>query len=143
MARAKMLAERSGLAGSVRWVPPVPHALLSSYYRAADVCVVPSWSESFGLVALEAAACAVPVVASDVGGLRGLVDHGRTGLLVAPGDVSGFTRCLAELLEQPAKARALGAAALQASAGYTWAASARRMARLADGLAGRELVDCS
>ncbi len=51
------------------WWPPQPHELLSTYYRAADVCLVPSRSESFGLVALEAAACGTPVVASDVGGL--------------------------------------------------------------------------
>ena len=60
--------------------PPQPHHLLSSYYRAADVCLVPSRSESFGLVALEAAACGTPVVAAAVGGLRTLVDHGHSGL---------------------------------------------------------------
>jgi D-inositol-3-phosphate glycosyltransferase len=143
MARARALAERAGLAPSVRWVPPAPHELLSSYYRAADVCVVPSWSESFGLVALEAAACGVPVVASDVGGLAGLVDHGRTGYLVPPGDVAGFTRYLGELLDEPARARALGAAAASKSESYTWTEAARRVTRLADDLAGRELVDCS
>ena len=56
-----------GLNGSVRMLPPQRHEMLSSYYRAADVCVVPSHSESFGLVALEAAACGVPVVAAAVG----------------------------------------------------------------------------
>ena len=60
---------------------PQPHHLLSSYYRAADVVLVPSRSESFGLVALEAAACGTPVVAAAVGGLLTLVDHGHTGFL--------------------------------------------------------------
>lgn len=143
MARASALAERAGLGSLVRWVPPAPHEVLSSYYRAADVCVVPSWSESFGLVALEAAACGVPVVASAVGGLAGLVDHGRTGFLVRPGDVPGFARYIGELLDDETEARLLGAAAFARSASYTWAAAAERISRLTDDLAGRELVDCA
>ena len=69
LARAHQLVDELGLHDQVRFVPPQPHHILSSYYRAADVVVVPSRSESFGLVALEAAACGVPVVASAVGGL--------------------------------------------------------------------------
>ena len=66
----------------VRFVEPRPHDQLADFYRATDVCVVPSRTESFGLVALEAAACGTPVVAANVGGLRYLVDHGVTGYLV-------------------------------------------------------------
>jgi D-inositol-3-phosphate glycosyltransferase len=142
LANAKAIAERSGLGGRVRWVPAIPHELLSSHYRAADVCVVPSWSESFGLVALEASACAVPVVASAVGGLADLVDHGRTGYLVAPGDVEGFAHYLKELLEDMALARLMGAAALEASSPYTWPAAATRFSELIASLAGRDLVNC-
>ena len=79
-------------------MPPQPHHLLSSYYRAADVCLVPSRSESFGLVALEAAACGTPVVASAVGGLRTLVDHGHSGFLVEGRDPEVFAAYTEELL---------------------------------------------
>ena len=142
LARAKGVAEEGGLSQRIRWVPAMPHELLSSYYRAADVCVVPSWSESFGLAALEAAACAVPVVASAVGGLTGLVDHGRTGYLVAPGDVAGLARYLKELLDDMSLARFMGTAALKASSSYTWSRAASQFAGLSDALAGRELVNC-
>ncbi|MCB0995012.1 MAG: glycosyltransferase, partial [Acidimicrobiales bacterium] len=71
------LVRAQGLSDQVRFVDPQPHHLLSTFYRAADVVLVPSRSESFGLVALEAAACGAPVVAAAVGGLRSLVDHGR------------------------------------------------------------------
>ena len=73
MQRGAALAEALGVADRVVWVPPQAHELLSTYYRAADVCLVPSRSESFGLVALEAAACGTPVVAAAVGGLRTVV----------------------------------------------------------------------
>src|SRR5207237_728222 len=65
------------LGARVRFVPAEPHDHLATYYRAADACLVPSRSESFGLVALEAAACGTPVVAAAVGGLRSLVEHAR------------------------------------------------------------------
>ena len=78
------------MADRLTLVDPQPHALLSTYYRAADVCLVPSRSESFGLVALEAAACGTPVIASAVGGLTTLVDHGRTGFLVEGPDPAAF-----------------------------------------------------
>ena len=91
---------------------PQPHHLLSTYYRAADVCLVPSRSESFGLVALEAAACGTPVVAAAVGGLRTLVEHGRTGFLVEGRDPADFAAYAAR---DPRDAgdgrRAVGAAA--------------------------------
>src|SRR5204863_3657069 len=97
--RARDLAEELGVADRIRWVPPQPHHLLSTYYRAADVCLVPSRSESFGLVALEAAACGTPVVAAAVGGLRTLVDHGTTGYLVDDRDPRVFASYVERLLD--------------------------------------------
>ena len=88
----KQLVDDLGLGERVRFVRPQPHHILSSYYRAADVVVVPSRSESFGLVALEAAACGVPTVASAVGGLLNIVHDGVTGLLVEGRDPARFAR---------------------------------------------------
>ena len=91
----------SGSIDRVRFVPPQPHHLLSTYYRAADVVIVPSRSESFGLVALEAAACGIPVVASAVGGLQSLVDDGDTGFLVRGRDPAVFAAAIAQILDDP------------------------------------------
>jgi D-inositol-3-phosphate glycosyltransferase len=127
----------------VRFVEPQPHHLLSTYYRAADVVLVPSRSESFGLVALEAAACGVPVVASAVGGLRTLVDHGRTGFLVEGRDPSAFAAYVAEVLDNPQLASSLGDAAATRARRYTWSTSAARLRRLYADLGARRLVECA
>jgi D-inositol-3-phosphate glycosyltransferase len=82
----------------IRFLPPQPHDQLADLYRVASVTVVPSRTESFGLVALESAACGTPVVASDVGGLRTTVRDGETGLLVAPGDAEGFSTAIHSIL---------------------------------------------
>ena len=90
MARIADLIEELGLSGQVMFVPPQQHHILSTYYRAADVVLVPSRSESFGLVALEAGACGVPVVAYRRGGPGELVQTGVNGVLVAPDDVDAL-----------------------------------------------------
>ena len=102
------LVDELGLTTQVRFVPPQPHHILSTYYRAADAVVVPSRSESFGLVALEASACGVPVVASGVGGLLTLVDHGETGYLVPDRDPDCSPTTSREIIDHPAHAAALG-----------------------------------
>src|SRR5205823_1082960 len=95
-----------GLDDRVRFVPPQRHELLSTFYRAADVCVVPSRSESFGLVALEAAACGTPVVAAAVGGLTTLVDDGHTGFLVDGRDPAVFADRIGQILSDHRRAAA-------------------------------------
>lgn len=141
--RIHKLVADLGLTDQIRFVPPVPHHLLSTYYRAADVCLVPSRSESFGLVALEAAACGTPVVAAAVGGLRTLVEHERTGFLVEGRDPSAFADCTQAILSTPAMAAELSARAASRARDYTWSIAAGRLRRLYSDLTARALVDCS
>jgi D-inositol-3-phosphate glycosyltransferase len=143
MAHAEALIARHGLADRVRFVPPQPHHLLSTYYRAADVCVVPSRSESFGLVALEAAACGTPVVAAAVGGLLTLVDDGVTGVLVDTRDPHDYARALAGVLDDPSRAAAMSAAAAERARSYTWSTTAARLRRLYADLTVRTPVSCT
>lgn len=143
VSRVGALIEELGLTGNVRFVPPQPHHLLSTYYRAADVVVVPSRSESFGLVALEAAACGTPVVAAAVGGLRTLVDDGRTGFLVDGRDPAVHAAAVGKVLGDPAAAAAMGAAAAERASRYTWSTTAARLRRLYADLTVRTPVDCA
>ena len=140
VARLESLVIELGLTGRVRFVAPQPHHLLSTYYRAADVVLVPSRSESFGLVALEAAACGTPVIAAGVGGLQTIVDHERTGLLVDGRDPSVWAASLARLLGDPALAVAMGEAATIRSRSYAWSVTAARLRRLFADLRARESV---
>ncbi len=130
------------MAERVRLVAPQGHEMLSTYYRAADVVMVPSRSESFGLVALEASACGTPVVASAVGGLTTLVDHGRTGFLVDGRDPLVFADFTARILRDRDLAQAMSAASVRRARGYTWArAGAKLRGRYAE-LTARSLVQC-
>jgi D-inositol-3-phosphate glycosyltransferase len=142
MARLRELVAAEGLGGRVRFVPPQPHGGLATYYRAADVCLVPSRSESFGLVALEAAACGTPVVAAAVGGLRTLVSHGATGFLVEGRDPGAYAAHVAELLADPERAAAMGAVASSRARRYRWSITGARLRRLYADLTARQLVEC-
>jgi D-inositol-3-phosphate glycosyltransferase len=118
------LARELGLENAVRFVRARPHAELPAYYQAADVCLVPSYTESFGLVALEAQACGVPVVASSVGGLRSIVRHGQTGYLVEPGASEALAERAWRILSDPPLARSMGGLAQCSSGDYSWDRSA-------------------
>jgi D-inositol-3-phosphate glycosyltransferase len=142
VARAHQLVDELGLHDRVRFVPPQPHHILSSYYRAADVVIVPSRSESFGLVALEAAACGIPVVASAVGGLQSLVDDGVNGFLIERRDPAEFAAAITRILDDPLLAASMSVAAAARAKRYTWSFAAARLRRLYTDLTARQLVVC-
>lgn len=140
--RVRALVDELGLGAQVRFVAPQPHHILSTYYRAADVVLVPSRSESFGLVALEAAACGTPVVANAVGGLLTIVEHGRTGYLVADRRPDVFARHIGDILHDPALARRLSVNAAERALNYTWGFAAARLRRTYADLTSRDRVVC-
>ena len=129
--RVRALAHDLGIADRVRFVAPQPHRTLARYYQAADVSLVPSRSESFGLVALEAAACGTPVVASDVGGLSVIVRDGQTGFLVDTRRADAFAAPIAALLEDESRRCAMSVAASERAKDFTWSVTAARFRRLA------------
>jgi D-inositol-3-phosphate glycosyltransferase len=143
VSRVSALIDELGVSRQVHFVEPQPHHILSTYYRAADVVVVPSRSESFGLVALEAAACGTPVVASAVGGLLTLVDDGLTGFLISGRDPTHFASRISAILNDPALAASMSVRAAERARRYTWSFAAARLRRVYTDLAVRELVACS
>jgi len=143
LARIRSMVLDLGLEDRVQFVAPQVHEALTAYYRAADVVLVPSRTESFGLVALEAAACGTPVVAADVGGLRAIVDDGVTGFLVPGRDPTAYAARVDEILRDGARAAAMGASAAARSQQFTWSITAARLRRLYADLPARELVQCT
>ena len=109
LARLMELASALGVSDRVMWFAPQPQSKLVDFYRAADVVLVPSRSESFGLVALEAQACGIPVIAADIGGLPYVVEQGRGGFLVDGHDPSDHADRLLQVLGDPGLQAALGA----------------------------------
>ena len=143
MNHLQALITELGVARQVRFIEPQPHHILSTYYRAADVVLVPSRSESFGLVALEASACGIPVVASGVGGLLTLVDHGDNGFLVNDRDPQLYARYIAKILDDPQQAASMGRRGAARARQYTWGFAAARLRRVYADLTVRELVACA
>jgi D-inositol-3-phosphate glycosyltransferase len=113
----EQLAAGLGLADLVRFLPPVHAELLAEHYRAADVAVVPSHNESFGLVALEAQACGTPVVAAAVGGLRTAVRDGVSGVLVEGRDPADYAAAIRAVL---ARRELLSAGARRHAGAFSW-----------------------
>ena len=131
---ARLRAEAAGLGGRVLFRSPVPHRDLPAYYRAADILVVPSRSESFGLVAAEAQACGLPVVAAAVGGLAHAVADGVSGILVDGWDPADWAAALRRVVTDPALASRLSAGAREQAERFSWPATADRLLELYSGL---------
>jgi D-inositol-3-phosphate glycosyltransferase len=120
-------AARRGVAARVRFEGAVPQERLPLYYNAADVCAVPSFYESFGLVALEAMACGIPVVAARVGGLSATVRDGENGYLVPWRDPAVFAERIGALLRDPSLRGRMGRAARVTAERFTWAGVSQRL----------------
>ena len=131
----------AGVISDVMFVAPQAHRLLSTWMRAADVTLVPSHAESFGLVALESSACGTPVVASDVGGLTTLIEQGVTGFLVSERDASHWADVVERALNVDSATAMSNAAVLRARQ-YTWRRAGESLAALIDMLAAESLVRC-
>lgn len=118
------LAAAAGMCADVRFYPARSHESIPVFHQAADVCIVPSRSESFGLAALEAMACGVPVVAASVDGLCHLVAHEESGLLVQDRTPGGFAAALGRVLGADDVRARLRRGARVAAAPYSWGVTA-------------------
>ena len=135
------LAGNLGIADLTRFARPVPQQQLADYYRAANVTVVPSHTESFGLVAVESQACGTPVVAARVGGLRTAVADGGSGLLVDGHDPADYAAAVRRIVTDPAFARSLSNGAVRHASRFGWPATAAQVAEVySDALADHEAV---
>lgn len=130
----RVLAADLGVDDRVTFQAPVPHASLVDWYRAADVLVMPSRSESFGLAAAEAQACGLPVVASRVGGLPSVVADSEAGILVDGFEPASFAAALTAILDHPDFAARLGRDAVRWAERFSWSATADRLLELYDGI---------
>jgi len=133
-ARLRALADVLGVGAWVDFKGPEPQTALPEYYRAADLCLVPSHHESFGMAALEAMACGAAVVASRVGGLATTIQDGVTGVLVPPRDEVALASAIASLLADASRRRTLGRLAARWAQSFAWPSVARALVELYDEL---------
>jgi D-inositol-3-phosphate glycosyltransferase len=124
-----------GVAERVLFVPPQPHEALVDYYRAADLLIMPSYSESFGLVAAEAQASGLPVVAARVGGLPYVVGASTSGLLVDGHNPQSYAAAATAILDHPDFRSSLSNGAIEFAARFSWDGTADRLVDLYDGIA--------
>src|SRR4029077_3063897 len=130
MERLKGVASAAGVREAVEFGGSVAHHELPYFYSAADVCVMPSYSESFGLVGLEAQACGCPVVASDVPGLRSVVRDEVSGYLIHGHDPAAYAERIGRLLADPQLAQQMGRHGSLLAQRFSWNRTADRLETL-------------
>ena len=128
--RIKNMADKLGINGQIRYIGPVFHKDLPSVYSAADICVVPSYYESFCMVALEAMSCGIPVVGSDVGGLPDLINDGLNGFLVGKGDSEMLAQRIELLLKDESLRQKMGERAVHSTRTFSWQRISEEMKQL-------------
>ncbi len=136
LARIWAQVETLGVEDQVEFVPSRPHQEIGTYYLAANLLLVPSRSESFGLVAAEAQACGLPVVAARVGGLAYTVQDGTSGFLVDGWDPAGFASAASLILNNEDVATRLSRGAIDHATRFSWKVAADRLLELYQGISG-------
>ena len=137
--RAKMnsLVKKLGISEMVGFVGAVEHEDMPKFYNAADICVVPSYHESFGMVAVESLACGTPVVASRVGGLATIVQDGETGYLFDERSPEALATYLCLLMSENEIRNSMAGAARQSVMKYNWSSTAHRLFQMYQELLGQ------
>ena len=138
--RLKAVTAELGVRDRVDFLGSVAHHELPFFYAASDVCVMPSYSESFGLVGLEAQACGRPVVGSDVTGLRSVVRDGVSGYLVGGHDPAAYAERIGRLLDNPELAQQMGLRGRLLAQRFSWTRTADRLEDLFDAVVERDQV---
>jgi len=137
--RLKAIASTLGVRGRVDFLGSVAHHELPYFYSAADACIMPSYSESFGLVGLEAQACGCPVVASDVPGLRSVVRDAVSGYLIDGNDPAAYAERIGRLLSDPQLAQQMGRHGSLLAQRFSWMRTADRLEALFDRIIENDL----
>lgn len=119
-ARLQGLVSKLGLSQRVEFRGSIPQCRLPTYYAAAEACLIPSYSESFGLVGLEAQACGTAVIASNVAGLASIVRDGVTGFLIDGPDPAAYAEKMRVILEEPGLGDRLGRRGQRRAQGFSW-----------------------
>jgi D-inositol-3-phosphate glycosyltransferase len=139
LSRLRAIAESEGIGDRVRFFPAQPHHRLATMYSAAEALVMPSRTESFGLVAMEAQSCGTPVIAADVDGLRYVVRDGVTGFLVRGQEPQRYARRILDILGEPRMAERMSEAAVHRAARFSWESTVEDVRDVYRELAGSSL----